>query len=134
MKTTTPDRRGAGATQGRGSCITQHNILHNTTAANSSHPYGVYVSKKSKRLTLCMLLLQYDSKIIEIELKATMTIRAKDATGWTVATAMIEYNGFTTTTYNRSIYIIHRWDGNIKIKLLFLLLYNINTVLSLLLC
>ena len=26
VKTTTPDRRGAGATEGRGGCITQHNI------------------------------------------------------------------------------------------------------------
>ena len=36
--------------------------------------------------------------------------------------------------YIISIYIIHRWDSNIKVKLLLILLYNINTVLSLLLC
>ena len=55
---------------------------------------------------------------------------------------MIEYNDITTattttttttTTYNMSIYIIHRWDSNMKIELLIILLYNINTVLSLLL-
>ena len=43
MKTTTPDRRGAGATEGRDDLITQH-TRYNTTLANYSHPYGVYVS------------------------------------------------------------------------------------------
>ena len=63
-----------------------------------------------------------------------LVINKWDVTGWTVTTAVIKYNGVTTTTYNISINIIHRWDSNIKIKLLLILLYNIITALSLLLC
>ena len=54
-------QEGCRGDQRKGGCITQHNIQpgiqHNT--ANYSHPYGVYVSKKSKRLTLCVLLPAY---------------------------------------------------------------------------
>ena len=42
-------------------------------------------------------------------------------------------NGVITTMYIRSIFIIHKLDGNIESKLLFILLYNTNTVLSVLL-
>ena len=47
-----------------------------------------------------------------------------DAFGWTVTTVIIEYNDVTTTTYTRYYYIINKWNSNIQIKLLLILLYT----------